>query len=1373
MIAQAMARLTATRAALAQRAARGPDAPTHASSASAKGSGAPSVRPMVLLVTVAAAFFLVPAAQAFASASVKVNVTGFGSGEIVTTSPWGGTPPMACSYNGISQGGICENTPEEEGNARREFLLANAAPGSEFGGWAVQRGPLSNEVEFGCPNGSCGGFIEFCPDFEGSGIQGPNPLLECGLDSQEPDEFEVLATFCPEGTAKEETVYNGYWEVEEVQLTGCASVVEYTLTAQAQGPGAVSAGASPAPKSGSINACEEAGGECEATYEEGETAILTATPHAHAHFVEWSGAGAGTCAATSTPTCEVEMSADKTVKAIFAPTAHQLSVSTTGTASVTATPGPISACTESGGTCSGQYDEAGTVTLNATGVPAHFKIVWAGVTCTVQTNTECQLTTPEADATVTAASTQITHTVTVVPTTGHGTVSATEPPTPVSGHVNACEEGAGECQATYAAGQSVTLQATSQLGFEVHWVTPGDCTNPSPNAEAKCQVSVTDGTDVSEAISFPAQAGQTVFTAATNGGDGSGTLLCDSGSGFEACHPSYAENTTVTLKASPDGHSVFGSLNVTGSSTTTCTGALAQCTVKVEATHVFVTASFAAIRLTSVSSSEGPVSGGTHVVLQGQNLGTVSVVKFGGTAASFTALGPNQIEATAPARAAGAVEVVTESSNGSSQGGTSTFTYIAVPTVSSISPVEGPATGNQTVTVEGTGLSNPTAVSFGGTPATNVVEVSPTKLTVKSPAHAAGQVDVTVTTTGGTSATGVPDHYTFTAAPAITSVSPSEGPLGGNQTVTIEGTGLANPTGVSFGGTPATNVVEVSPTKLTVKSPAHAAGQIDVTVTTIGGTSVTGALDHYTYLAAPTVATVSPSEGPLGGNQTVTIEGTGLANPGAVEFGGVPATNITPISSTKLTATSPGHAAGQVDVIVTTIGDTSATAPADHYTYLAAPAITSLSPSEGPSAGGQLVSITGTGFTGASKVEFGATAVTCDNNPNHCKVESATLIKATTPAGAAGQVDVTVTTIAGTSATGAPDRYLYVAKPTVTSISPDEGPTLGGGTVTVHGSAFTASTSFKFGANSATAVNVIGASEATMKVPGRSAGTVDVTATSASGTSTTSSADNYTYVAKPRITSISPASGSTAGGTAVTVQGSGFTAATTFEFGSHSATAVDVLSASEATMSSPPGAVGVVDVIATSEGGTSATSAADRFTYAVPTHSLAVKKAGSGSGSVSCDGAACASSYPQGAKVKLSASAASGSSFSGWAGACSGTGDCTVTIDADATVTATFAANPPAPVEVRCVVPALKGLSLSAAKSALTGAHCGLGTITKPKAKKGQKLGALIVKSSSPEAGAGGPEGTKVDLKLRAKPNQKKHKSHKKKHKSHKAGRVR
>jgi hypothetical protein len=87
----------------------------------------------------------------------------------------------------------------------------------------------------------------------------------------------------------------------------------------------------------------------------------------------------------------------------------------------------------------------------------------------------------------------------------------------------------------------------------------------------------------------------------------------------------------------------------------------------------------------------------------------------------------------------------------------------------------------------------------------------------------------------------------------------------------------------------------------------------------------------------------------------------------------------------------------------------------------AAPAVTSISPSSGPLAGGTTVTVTGSGFTGATAVSFGSTAA------SSFTVNSDTSITATAPAATSvGPVDVTVTTPAGTSAASAGDRYSYI-----------------------------------------------------------------------------------------------------------------------------------------------------------------------------------------------------------------------------------------------------------------------------------------------------------------------------------------------------------
>ena len=95
-----------------------------------------------------------------------------------------------------------------------------------------------------------------------------------------------------------------------------------------------------------------------------------------------------------------------------------------------------------------------------------------------------------------------------------------------------------------------------------------------------------------------------------------------------------------------------------------------------------------------------------------------------------------------------------------------------------------------------------------------------------------------------------------------------------------------------------------------------------------------------------------------------------------MEFGQTPATSFTVnTGGTQITAMSPAGT-GTVDVTVTGPGGTTTTSAADQFTYMAAPTVTGISPTAGPLAGGTSVTITGTGFTGATAVDFGTIAAT-------------------------------------------------------------------------------------------------------------------------------------------------------------------------------------------------------------------------------------------------------------------------------------------------------------------------------------------------------------------------------------------------------------
>ncbi|MGH7019824.1 MAG: IPT/TIG domain-containing protein [Brevundimonas sp.] len=526
----------------------------------------------------------------------------------------------------------------------------------------------------------------------------------------------------------------------------------------------------------------------------------------------------------------------------------------------------------------------------------------------------------------------------------------------------------------------------------------------------------------------------------------------------------------------------------------------------------------AAPTVTSISPTSGPTGGGRTVIITGTGFSAApatGAVKFGATNATYTINSNTQITATSPANSAGVYDITVTTSGGTSAtSAADQFTYVAAPTVTSISPTSGPSMGGTSVTITGTNFSGVTAVTFGATAASGFTVNSATQITATAPAGSAGTVDVRVTAGGGTSATSVADQFTYLAAPTVTSISPSSGPSTGGTSVTISGTNLSGVTAVTFGATAASDFTVNSATQITATAPAGS-GTVDVRVTTAGGTSATSAADQFTYLPAPTVTSISPTSGPSTGGTSVIITGTNFSGVTAVTFGGTAASSLTYNGPTQITATAPAGT-GTVDVRVTTGGGTSATSAADQFTYDGAPTVTSISPTSGPSTGGTSVTITGTNLSGATAVTFGATAA------SGFTVNSATQITATAPAGSAGTVDVRVTTAGGTSATSVADQFTYVGAPTVTSISPTAGPATGGTTVTLTGTNFTGATSVAFGATAATGFTVNSATQITATAPAGT-GTVDIRVTTAGGTSATSVADQFTYVGAPSLTNLSQA----------------------------------------------------------------------------------------------------------------------------------------------------------------------------------------------------------------------------------------------------------
>lgn len=372
-----------------------------------------------------------------------------------------------------------------------------------------------------------------------------------------------------------------------------------------------------------------------------------------------------------------------------------------------------------------------------------------------------------------------------------------------------------------------------------------------------------------------------------------------------------------------------------------------------------------------------------------------------------------------------------------------TPTAAAAPvTAAGITPDSGPVAGGQQVEITGTGFAPGATVTFDGTPATDVVVTDDGSITATTPAGDLGPAVVTVTNPDGGTATLA---YTYLAdaapdAPTITALDPAQGPEAGGTTVTVTGTGLEDTTEVTFDGVPA-EIVSIAPdgTSVVVTSPPGT-GLAEVVVTAPGVT--TTAADPFTYVTeaedAPVLTGVTPDSGPLAGGNTVVIGGSGLGDVTDVTFGGVPATIVGTTDTTVTVVVPEGAAAGPVDVTVT--GPTGTALLEDGYAYVEAPTADGTDPTSGPTTGGTVVVVDGTGFVpGATTVTI--CGVTVDVTDVAVSADGTQLAFVTPPC-TAGTTTIVVETAGGATE---PLPFTYVV-PTASAGDPGDGTGDGDGT---------------------------------------------------------------------------------------------------------------------------------------------------------------------------------------------------------------------------------------------------------------------------------------------------------------------------------------
>ncbi len=353
------------------------------------------------------------------------------------------------------------------------------------------------------------------------------------------------------------------------------------------------------------------------------------------------------------------------------------------------------------------------------------------------------------------------------------------------------------------------------------------------------------------------------------------------------------------------------------------------------------------------------------------------------------------------------------------------------------------------------------------------------------------------------------DYRTNSDTTQISGVSPDTGAVGQATTVTITGTGFLPIPGADRLQVGSTTVVPAcsTATSCTATLPAGGPGTVDLVMSVEdSATSPVEASDRFDYAYGPSITRLAPAVGPEKGGTTVTIWGDSFVGEVSVRVGGKPATDVQVISPSELSAAVP-PGSGVATVTVSTPTGSSAATPTTNYTFVAAPAVTGLSPAFGPKKGGTTVTIRGSNFVGPVSVRFGR------KRASHLHVSSWTRLSVTVPSGV-GAAAVTVSALGGSSRTSAKARYRFLPAPAVDTLSPPRGASNGGAGVRIRGAGFYGEVSVHFGAKAATQVRVLSPTDIVATAPPGS-GTVEVVVSTAGGRSRARPTAMYRYLGPP------------------------------------------------------------------------------------------------------------------------------------------------------------------------------------------------------------------------------------------------------------------
>ena len=314
---------------------------------------------------------------------------------------------------------------------------------------------------------------------------------------------------------------------------------------------------------------------------------------------------------------------------------------------------------------------------------------------------------------------------------------------------------------TFCQGGSVTLHSSSATGiqwYQNNVAIPNSATQDLPVTQSGSYTALLNDHGCHSVMSDPIVVTVTPLPATPAITPNGPTTFCAGGSVMLTSN--NESGNQWYLNGAPLGGQTGSTLVVTASGDYTVVVTSNSCP---SAPSAVTTVTVNPIPNATISVPASVTAGSTGNIASVASAGAGATYNWSITNGTITAgTGTNSITFTAGA--IGTLNLqVTVTANGCSDTKSANVNVTPQPpaiTITKVTPPAGKTAGGKSVTISGTGFLSGATVTFGGAAATNVVVVNSTTITAKTPAHAGGAVNVTVTNTNNTSAT-LTNGYTY------------------------------------------------------------------------------------------------------------------------------------------------------------------------------------------------------------------------------------------------------------------------------------------------------------------------------------------------------------------------------------------------------------------------------------------------------------------------------------------------------------------------------------------------------------------------------------------------------------------------------------